>query len=302
MENLLCGPHAAVLTPRNPDHSINDAGLRSLLRFHLKKGIKGFAIGGATGEFCSITEDELRRILDIVVETVEHNATFVVGIGAADLHGTLRRGEIARRAGATAALLSMPYFFPYGQDDLGAFAHAVASGLDLPILLYNLPQFTSGLDPELTLKLIQQCPSIVGIKDSSGSLDTLRLLTREAPQACRIVGNDSALAQALQEGVADAVISGVACAFPELIASFFVEGATVSPSWSKTVSALESVIAQLNQLPTPWGLKIFAEARGLTAASFLLPLSQNREQLRVAMAEWYLRNRDQLFIDNSETE
>jgi 4-hydroxy-tetrahydrodipicolinate synthase len=300
MEKLIRGPHAAVLTLRKPDHSVDDDALRSLLRFHMKAGIKGFAIGGATGEFCSLTEDEMRHILEVVAETVERNATFVVGIGAADLNGTLRRGEIARRAGAKAALLSMPYFFPFAQDDLGAFVRAVASTLDLPVLLYNLPQFTSGLNPELTLELIQQCPTVVGIKDSSGSLETLRLLTREAPNACRIVGNDSALAPALQEGIADAVISGVACAFPELITSFFVEGATASQTWSHSVSALESVIAQLNQVPTPWGLKIFAEARGLANTSFSLPLSQRREQLRIAMAEWYLQNRDQLFIGNAE--
>jgi 4-hydroxy-tetrahydrodipicolinate synthase len=297
MEKLIHGAHAAVLTLRKPDHSIDDDALRSLLRFHMKAGIKGFAIGGATGEFCSLTEDELRHILEVVGETTaEQNATFVVGIGAADLNGVLRRGEIARRASAKAALLSMPYFFPYAQDDLGAFVRAVASTLDLPILLYNLPQFTSGINPELTLELVQQCPSVVGIKDSSGSLETLRLLTREAPAACRIVGNDSALAPALQEGIADAVISGVACSFPELIASFFMEGATTSPTWSRSVSALEGVIAQLNQVPTPWGLKIFAEARGLAEASFSLPLSRRREQLRVAMAEWYLQNRDQLLI------
>lgn len=300
MEKLIRGPHAAVLTLRKPDHSVDEDALRSLLRFHMKAGIRGFAIGGATGEFCSLTEDEMRHILEVVAETVERNATFVVGIGAADLNGTLRRGEIARRAGAKAALLSMPYFFPFAQDDLGAFVRAVASTLDLPVLLYNLPQFTSGLNPELTLELIQQCPTVVGIKDSSGSLETLRLLTREAPNACRIVGNDSALAPALQEGIADAVISGVACAFPELITSFFVEGATTSHTRSHSVSALESVIAQLNQVPTPWGLKIFAEARGLANASFSLPLSQRREQLRIAMAEWYLQNRDQLFIGNAE--
>lgn len=301
MEKLIRGAHAAVLTPRNADHFIDDAALRSLLRFHMKSGLKGFAIGGATGEFCSLTEDELRHILEVVAETVEHQATFVAGIGAADLHGTLRRGEIARKAGAKAVLLSMPYFFPYAQDDLDAFARAVASTLDLPILLYNLPQFTSGLNPELTLELIQTCPSIIGIKDSSGSLETLRLLTRETPGACRILGNDSALAQAIQEEVADAVISGVACAFPELISSFFMEGATSSQSWSKSVSALESVIAQLNQVPTPWGLKIFAEARGVTPASFLLPLPRRREQQRTAMAEWYTQSRAQLFVDEMDT-
>lgn len=299
MEKLILGAHAAVLTPRNNDHSINDEALRSLLRFHMKTGIRGFAIGGATGEFCSLTEDELRHILEVVADTVEHRATFVVGIGTADIHGTLRRGEIARQAGATAVLLSMPYFFPYAQDDLDAFARAVASTLDLPILLYNLPQFTSGLAPELTLALIQQCPSIIGIKDSSGSLETLRLLTRESPEACRIVGNDSALAQALTEGVADAVISGVACAFPELISSFFLEGEAAAQASDRNVSALNRVIEQLNQLPTPWGLKMFVEARGLAPASFLLPLSPKREQMRVTMAEWYRQNRGELFVDGT---
>lgn len=302
MEKLICGTHAAVLTPRHADNSINPSALSSLLRFLLETGIKGFVVGGATGEFCSLTEDELRRILDVVNETVEGRVGFAVGVGAADIYGTLRRSEIARRAGAKAVMLSMPYFFPYAQDDLGAFVREVASMLETPILLYNLPQFSSGLSPELTLDLIQQCPSVVGIKDSSGSLDTLRLLTREAPHACRIVGNDGALAQALLEGVADSIISGVACAFPELIASFFATGATNPPLWDERVNALKGVMAQLDQMPTPWGIKIFAEIRGLAKASFPLPLSPRREHIRTQMAEWYALHRASLMVDTSDTQ
>jgi 4-hydroxy-tetrahydrodipicolinate synthase len=296
MDKLIRGTHAAVLTPRKPDSSIDSLTLRSLLKFLLNAGMNGFAIGGATGEFCSLSEEELRELLDVTSEIATGDTGFLVGIGAADISGTIRRGEIARKAGAKGVLLPMPYFFPYAQEDLAAFVREVAATVDLPILLYNLPQFTSGLEPATTLELIQGCSSIEGVKDSSGSLQTLRLLSQEAPEACRIIGNDGALPQALTEGIADAIISGVACVFPELLASIFEEGASASPKWDATVTALRDVLTQLNKVPTPWGLKMLAEVRGIAKATFPLPLSEGRIRVRDEMAEWYRQNDEDLLV------
>ena len=91
------------------------------------------------------------------------------------------------------------------------------------MLLYNLPQFTSGLSKETVRRLILEVPNIIGIKDSSGSLDILSDLTAHNVETCRIVGNDSALALALTQRVCDGVVSGVACALPETIQALYAE-------------------------------------------------------------------------------
>ncbi|NUQ30555.1 MAG: dihydrodipicolinate synthase family protein, partial [Acidobacteriaceae bacterium] len=217
MAKLVTGVYAAVLTPRDAAGKIDAGQLRGWIEFLLGKGVQGFAINGATGEFPLVTEAEFSELMEIVAGTVAGRGSFLAGVGAAGSADAIRRGKIAYEAGARALLLPMPYFFPYSQGDLTAFCREVAENVETPILLYNLPQFTSGLHPEASLALIERCSNIIGIKDSSGSLETVSLLSKRAPNACRIIGNDGALAPGLKSKVADGVVSGVSCVLPELI-------------------------------------------------------------------------------------
>jgi 4-hydroxy-tetrahydrodipicolinate synthase len=292
MEKLIRGVYAAVITPRKIDGTIDEDSLRSWLTFLIEAGVQGFAINGATGEFCLTTVDEFHLLMDLVANTLAGKASFLAGVGSPSTAASVRLGKIASEAGARAVLLPMPYFFPYSQDDLAEFSRAVAKELDSKILLYNLPQFTSGLAPETSLRLIRECSNIVGVKDSSGLLDTVRLLTHEEPSACRVIGNDGVLASALKEGIADAVVSGVACVLPELITQIFLGGigAGSVTGWALLTAALDAFIEQLDKLPTPWGLKVMAEARGIAAASFPMPLSLNRRVLEKELALWFEQN------------
>ena len=260
------------------------------------KGIGGFAVNGATGEYCLTSEREFESLIGIATETVKGRANRLAGIGCASSDISIRMGRVAAQAGVAGLLLPMPFFFPYAQSDLKAFSRVVAAKVDAPVLLYNLPQFTSGLDPQTSLELIRESEAIVGIKDSSGSLDTLRLLTGAAIGARRIVGNDDILSQALKEGLLDGVVSGVACVLPELIGRLYSLGLTDSSGaeFGERATVLSSFIEQIRPLPTPWGLKMIAEARGLLNATYPIPLSPTREAQKTALLGWFQQNRAQL--------
>ncbi len=288
MSKLVSGVYAAVSTPRQKDGSLDETSLRTSLEFLLERGIQGFAINGATGEYCLTTSEELKRILRVASDVIPSSAKYVVGIGSAGTYGCVNNGNVAIDGGASGVLLPMPHFFSYTQDDLIAFSEDVADRLPIPILLYNLPQFTNGLDSATVQHLLLTCPNIVGIKDSSGSLETLRNLTANIPESCRIVGNDSALAASLQEHIADGVISGVAGVLPELILSIYTRrNETESAEFRDSVNRLDEFIGQLNVFPTPWGLKIIAECRGIIAASFSQPLSSQRLSQRQSLERWF---------------
>ena len=282
MNKLVKGVYAAVLTPRHADLSIDEGGFGRLLDFLSTKGLNGFAINGATGEFPLTSPLDLERILAIVRGALGSVTPWLCGVGATSLAGCLELGAIAARFGARGLLLPMPFFFPYDQADLDAFVRAAANQLSLPMLLYNLPQFTTGLDAETSVRLIAECGNVVGIKDSSGSLDTLRALTASGIDGCRIVGNDSALAPALREGICDAVVSGVAGVLPELVRAVFDSDARNVGA----VEALDQFIAQIEPLPTPWGLKWAAESRGIMHATFAQPLSNPRIAQGEALKRW----------------
>jgi len=296
MGTAIQGTYAAVLTPRKATGEIDETAFRRLLQFLLGKGIAGFAINGATGEFCLTSEAELERLLIVAAEVIQGRARFLAGIGSSSANISIRLGKVAAKAGAAGLLLPMPYFFPYSQADLRVFSRTVAAHLDVPILLYNLPQFTSGLEPQTSLDLIRECDSIVGIKDSSGSLDTLRLLTETGTPAQRIIGNDDVLAPALEQELLDGVVSGVACVLPELIGRLYEAGSTNpgSPEFSDLSASLASFIQQIQPFPTPWGLKIVAEARGLLQATYPFPLSQERQQEKATLLHWFQENRSRM--------
>lgn len=291
---LIRGVYAALLTPRHLDSSIDEASFARLLEFLLERGITGFALNGATGEFCLNTPQHLRALFS-VIHRVAGDANIVCGIGAAGTAGTMELARIAAGEGARAALLPMPYFFPYKQQDLEAFVHSVAASAELPILLYNLPDFTTGLDAETAYRIIRDTPNVIGIKESGQSLDTLRQLTEQNISSCRMVGNDGLLLDALREDVCDGVVSGIACVLPELILAIF--GERIRSEGARLLElggVLNEVRRQLAQFPTPWALKWLAEARGISKASFSQPASEARLWQGAELMAWYRRNETSL--------
>ena len=284
-DKLVRGVYAAVLTPRFADDSVDERSFTSLIDFLSEQGISGFAINGATGEFCLSTPEHLRTLF-ATLHRSEHEPKILCGIGSAGVARTVELGRIAQGEGAQAVLLPMPYFFPYQQDDLEHYVHTVAGALNVPILLYNLPSFTTGLETETVLRLLQDVPNVIGIKDSGRSLDTLRALTAQLPEVCRIVGNDGILAEALREGVCDGVVSGVACALPELIRPLFAENPE-NPAFDTFSQELDGFIQQIEGLPVPWGLKFVVEARGIVQASFAQSASARRLQQGLELAAWF---------------
>jgi 4-hydroxy-tetrahydrodipicolinate synthase len=293
--SLLDGVSAAVLTPRTDTDSVAEDQFRHNLYFLLARGIRSFALNGATGEFCLTSPAQLERILANASPITHFDGQFVVGIGTPGYTTSVELGRMAADAGAKAVLLPMPYFFPYEQSDLRAFVTRVADALSIPVLLYNLPQFTSAIAPQTSLQLIREHENIAGIKDSSGSLETLRLLTAEGVDCCRIVGSDTALGRALEEGVCDGVVSGVACVLPELIQRVFAAGisAPESVEFRAANDHLEALIEEINVLPVPWGLKVVSEERQLGPAKFALPIAPER-QLQIAQLRTWFRQRSQI--------
>lgn len=280
------GVYAAMLTPRTDSGGIDTDALKRLVAFLLAKGIHSISVNGATGEFCLTAKDELRAILRTVRDASGAKAEILCGVGSAGSAGALELVKIAEEEGAAGVLLPMPYFFRYGQDDLALFCRTVAGSTHLPVLLYNLPQFCSGLEKETVHRLICENENIVGVKDSSGSLEILRHLNAHGEDVCRIVGNDAVLAQAISENICDGVVSGVACALPELVLDMFNLRAG-SEEFRRRSHLLDEFVTKLNQFPVPWALKWAVEARGLAPATFSQPVSEARKAQANEFTKWF---------------
>lgn len=281
------GVYAALLTPREADLALDRAALVALIRFVCSRGISSFAVNGATGEFCLTTPEQLRQILDTIREAAPSSMRMLCGIGAPSCSMAVELARIAEAAAADGLLLPMPYFFRYEQTDLEAFCREVAASTSLPILLYNLPQFTSGLEKETVQRLVAEVPNIVGIKDSGNSSNILSALTLGEFDAVRMVGNDSMLPGSLQYNLCDGVVSGVACVLPELVLALYAERA--DPTSARFLAAsrlLTTFLERINELPIPWALKWMAEVRGLGQSQFAQPISPSRAAEGYRLMQW----------------
>ena len=114
---------------------------------------------------------------------------------------------------------------------------------------------------------------------------SLAILSGLGAGACRIVGDDSVLVAALDAGVCDGVVSGVAGVLPEVTAFLFEQ--RNSAAYARAAELLTELIRHLSVFPVPWGLKIVLECRGITAAWFGQPLSAARTAQADEFRAWF---------------
>lgn len=283
------GVNAAAVTPHGTGGRGADFGAAlELVDFLSKAGVAGVAVLGSTGEFLTLSFDERVRLMYLVVK--RSRVPVLAGVGHATLAGALELGGQACSAGAAGLLLMPPYFFRYGQDEIREFylQYAVRIGTGVPVYIYNIPSFTSGITPETALELLAT-GQFAGIKDSSGDYSYFARLKELAAQQpfTLLVGDDALFTRARIEG-ADGVVSGSAAAVPELMVAL---DRAIAAGASDRIAALEARLAEFlawtGRFPTPVGVKTALEVRGLKIGPPSLPLAPRTALLLDEFREWF---------------
>lgn len=279
---------AAVATPVAANGALHVATLERLIDFLIESGVDGLCLGGATSEYPFVPVADRKLAIGAAVRRLPLDRTLTVAIGAVSFRQVLELGECARDAGCRAVLLPMPMFFRYEQHDLEAFATEVSRTLRVPLLLYDLPDFTNALAPATVIRLLQNEEFITGIKDSSGVSDNLAAFAtaRDGRRWTLLVGNDRLLLEGLKAGW-DGTVSGIACFCPSLVLAIqrtWTRGDTATGAHLQTL--LDEVIEQLDALPTPWGIRIALEVLGFSMGPLPLPLSPVRREQIARYREW----------------
>ena len=248
----------------------------------LECGARGLCLSGATGEYSIATEAERIESLEWIRAIVPEDRLLLAGVGAPDTQSAIRLAERFERAGADILLVPPPHFFPYPAAEIEEFYRVFAAATAMPILIYNLPSFTSGVPLSTVVRLIETVPNIVGVKDSSGETEILQALTAQPELgARRIIGNDNAFRAVLEGRLVDGCISGVAGVLPELTV------ACMQSASDPALALLEELIPQLGPFPTPWALKLMAESRGFFPARHAMPASAGMQSDIRAFQEWF---------------
>ena len=282
------GVLAALVTPRKPDGSVDFDGLGRNIDLVYEAGGTGVVLAGGTGEYFDLTLGQRKELIERAKTANAGRGTLICANGAGRLADSVTLGEHALAAGAVALLLPPPHFYRYEQQDLDSFFREAARQVGGPVLIYNLAAFTTPIEPGTIVWLMEEVPNIVGVKDSSGNLDSMEALAaRPDVEGCRVLGHDRVYVEGLRRGLIDGVISGPAGAIPEASVALFRD-----PN-DRLAALFHEALDWVDALPYPWALKLIAETRGLFQAELPLPASEGRraqiDELKAWLPGWLER-------------
>lgn len=147
---------------------IDDDAFRRLIEWHIESGSHGITITGTTGEPAALSQDERKHIIQLAVETSNGRIPVMAGTGSVHHADTMELTAFAEQVGADSAVLIVPYYVKPSQEGLYQHFKTVADSTNLPVMLYNIPgRGGANLEPETTLRLAQDCPNIIGVKESN---------------------------------------------------------------------------------------------------------------------------------------
>lgn len=197
-----------IVTPMNPDESVDLDGLRSHIDFMLSQKVDGIFVLGTTGEFYALDDSEKQAITVAAVAHCRGRAPVYVGTGAETTREVLRITKMAEQEGADGVSVITPYFIKPTQAELIDHFRRIAESTTLPVVLYNNPATCGGvsIEPD-TVARLAEVPNIVGIKDSSGDLqNTIELIRRTPRDKFSVLnGRDTLLFSALVVGAQGAI-------------------------------------------------------------------------------------------------
>jgi 4-hydroxy-2-oxoglutarate aldolase len=219
----LAGVFAPLTTPFAGDGSVAIADLKRNVNLYNRTGLAGYAVLGSTGESVLLSRSEAEAVLVAVKEAAAPGKFLVAGTGAESTVETIERTRRAAALGYPAALVKTPYYYKpqYTPEALIEHFCRVADSSPIPIVLYSVPKFTGVTLEAREAAALAAHPNIIGIKDSSGSVQRISEIVAASPKGFQtFVGSASALYASLAAGARGAILA-LSCVLPELCVELY---------------------------------------------------------------------------------
>ena len=217
--NRVSGVLVALATPLNRDGSVDEPSITRLVEHVLAGGVHGLLPLGSTGEGAALDEAARRRVLSAVVEAGAGRVPVICGVAQASVASVRTEIESAARLGADAVLVAPPFYYPMDQASVLAFYRRIAEAAPVPILVYNIPQFTKVVVEPATIATLAAQGAVKGVKDSSRDFEYFEgvcIATREVDGFRVFTGSDSMLVASLAAG-GSGTICGAANIAPDWV-------------------------------------------------------------------------------------
>jgi len=285
---MLQGSLVAIVTPMFDDGSLDLDALCALIDFHVDAGTDGIVIVGTTGESPTVDFDEHCLLIQTTVEHVAGRIPVIAGTGANSTKEAIELTQQAKNLGVNACLLVAPYYNKPTQEGLYQHFAAIATAVDIPQILYNVPGRTGCDISNDTVLRLAKIRNIVGIKDATGGIERGTDLLLRAPEGFAVYGGDDAASMPLMLLGARGVISVTANVAPKMMHEMCVAAMAGNVTEARAKNAKlfglhQKLFVEANPIPVKWVL----QQMGLIKTGIRLPMvglsAQYHDVLRAAM-------------------
>jgi 4-hydroxy-tetrahydrodipicolinate synthase len=258
--------------------------LGDLIDWHVEEGTDGLVVLGTTGEAATLSDAERAAVLEWVLDRAGGRLPVIAGTGTNCTRRTLELTRAAEAAGVDGALVVTPYYNRPTQAGLVAHYGTIAEGVSLPLALYNVPARTGcDLLPETVAEIAERFPTVVAIKEASGSLERAQALLDDGSLGV-LAGEDALIGELARRGAVGA-IGVVANVVPSLVAELTRRP---RPDPDRT-AAIETLLAPLVRAlfveTNPVPVKTLLAAMGHGTGEVRLPLVPLSDASRALVLE-----------------
>ncbi|HWA99717.1 MAG TPA: dihydrodipicolinate synthase family protein [Pirellulales bacterium] len=287
------------LVPLDRGGNINEPELRRYVDWLIERGVHGLYPNGPTGEFTRFSVEERRRIIAIIADQVAGRVPILAGAAEANVRETLRACEDYHRLGVRAVAIVAPYYYPLSADSVYAYFREIGRNTPIDVTLYNIPKFASPIDVATVVRLAEECPRIVAIKDSSGDLpQMMRMIAAvrpKRPDFSFLTGWEAVLVPMLAAGC-DGGTNATSGIVPELTRKIY--DLAKSAQWSEAMKLQPRLLALFDTMigggDFPDGFRAGLSARGFEPGAGRQPLTESQRQALKALEQ---RLRDAFLAD-----
>ena len=181
----------ALVTPFNLDNTVNEEGVREVVRHNIDvMKVDGLYVGGSTGESFVMSEQQRKKVLKIVKEEVDSEVTLIAQIGSLDFDEAIRLGNLAKKLEYDAISAITPYYYKFTFEEVYNYYEKLDQALEYEMIIYSNPSMAGGdFDLEKFKKLLS-IPKVIGIKFSDTDIAKLERLRYSFPDSLIYFGYD----------------------------------------------------------------------------------------------------------------
>ncbi|MCD7714496.1 MAG: 4-hydroxy-tetrahydrodipicolinate synthase [Prevotella sp.] len=284
--NIFKGMAPAMVTPFGDDGTVDYEALRRLTEFQLSEGADFLCILCTTSETPCLTFEEKAEIKRTIVDVNKGRVPVLMGCGGNNTRAVVDELLSGDFSGIDGILSVCPYYNKPSQEGLYQHFKAISNASPLPVVLYNVPGRTGvNMSAETTVRLAEDCPNIVAIKEAAGKLEQVDDIIKHKPEGFDVLSGDDALTFPMVAGGAAGAISVIGNALPKQVSRMirYEFKGEYEPA-RRIHHAFTELYSLLFVDGNPAGVKALLSEMGMIKNNLRLPLVPTRITTREKMA------------------